>query len=89
MKKSINVEGVNLTPEIIAELKSWQETSPLDKSLPEELIGELTRIQDFVCRMLMDGYTSADDTKFLFGTIIFLKDKLRIFIPNQEEEDAQ
>jgi len=88
-KLTINVEGVKLTPEIIDLLKDWQGEDPINKSMPEELIGELTDIQDFLCRMLLDGRASADDTKFLFATIIFLKDTLRTFIPNREKEDAR
>lgn len=85
------INGIVLTPELTDILQAWQAYTQLDGSKPEEYIKYLSKIQDFLCRMLIqfDGpnpeeQKTTGEIKSLLMSLVSIKDDLEVFVPTQQ-----
>ncbi len=80
--KSISVNGVEFTPEMLKRLKDWnigEENGEIDNMLKV-----LVNIQDYLCERIWDAYDkSADKEKQCIADVMYLKNELKPFAYNQ------
>jgi len=78
------IDGVEITPEIIAMIQGWEPVSEYDISVPEMHINRLSKIQDFITRQL-DNY--AGDPEMMIeiarylNSVVIIKDSLTEVLP--------
>ncbi len=82
--KNITVNGVELTPEMLAELKNWGKSRLDDQNDPACFIETLSEIQDFLCSRFSEFGASdieeyRENADFISG-IIHIKTALKPFV---------
>jgi hypothetical protein len=75
------IDGVEITPSMVAVLKEWDENNDGVQSPPERYVSHLSDIQDFLCYQL-DVFNDFQKVKQLILHTIYIKDDLKRFINN-------
>ena len=86
MKAQIN--GIEITPNIIEVLESWYNCHPDDEVQPIVYTKWLSKIQDFLTRIWVDKFDNSDDISILkdcVNCIITIKDDFQKLIPDKNE----
>ena len=82
--ESVELNGVTLTPEMIATVVSWYDYDPdIEDSIPERFYRYLNDAQDFLCRIIVDPEND-EQMKFAvsnMSNIVYIKDELKHFFP--------
>ena len=85
------VNGVEITPRIATILKKWYDCNMIENSHPYWYENILSRIQDYLTRILVsDAPDKIIDEKLLkeyIGEIIYMKDDFQELIPEAKEAD--
>ena len=85
-ENSIELDGVIYTAEMRAEMKRWYACKW--DSTPQQFVNQLVDIHEYFSRLLVDSSKEDDIWGIIgmMGTVIEIKDHMKIFIPKIEHE---
>jgi hypothetical protein len=87
MKTQVN--GIEITSGMAGVLDKWYGTAiSYDDTLPFGYVKELGEVQDILCRMICDS-DEKPEIKRAIAIIINLKDDLKMFIPDKNNDTNQ